>query len=709
MARIEPRRPIWLLSAALAATWAGACAHTRSPSPPEAKVMPHETEIHGEVRIDEYHWLRERGTPQVIAHLEAENRHTAGKMKHTEALQASLFEEMKGRIQETDSTVPVKHGGYYYYSRTVEGLQYPIHCRKKGSLETEEEILIDENELAEGHEYFQLAAYDPSPDHSLVAYSVDTSGSEKYALYVKDLTTGELLPDRLVDVTAGFEWAEDDQTLFYTRMDAAHRPDRLLRHRLGTDTKDDALVFHEPDESYYLYIGKTRSKKYLLLHLSSISSDEFHFLPADRPAGEFRMLQQRRKDLEYSVDHHGDYFYIVTNHQARNFRLVKAPVDNPDIEHWEEVIPHRPDTRLHDVDLFADHMVVSLREQGMTTIHIHDPASGSSHQVSFPEPVYTVWPGDNPEFDSRSVRIVYTSLTTPRSVYDYHVAEKRLELKKRQPVLGGYDPALYETSRVLALAPDGTRVPISLVHRKGLERNGSNPTYLAGYGSYGYPYDPTFSSNRLSLIDRGFVFAIAHVRGGGDLGRPWYEAGKLLAKKNTFSDFIACAERLIAEGYTSPERLAIAGGSAGGLLIGAVLNMRPDLFFAAVADVPFVDVINTMLDTSIPLTVTEFDEWGDPREKKYYDYMKSYSPYDNVTAQAYPHLLVLAGLNDPRVQYWEPAKWVARLRAKRTDNNLLLLKTNMDAGHAGASGRYDYLRELAFEYAFVLDRSGMAE
>ena len=669
--------------------------------------MPHETKLHGDLRIDPYYWLRERDNPAVLAHLKAENDHTRAQMKPTEALQQQLFEEMKGRIQETDLSVPVLDGTYYYYSRTQEGQQYPIHCRKHGSLEAPEEVLLDENELAKGYEYFDLAAFAPSPDHNLLAFAVDLSGDELHSLRFKNLKTGEYLPDELVQVAGDFEWAEDNRSLFYTKKDAAQRPNRLYRHKLGDSVDADPLVYQEDDESFFLFISKTRSRRFLLLHLSSITSDEFRILRADDPEGTFELMQVRKKNFEYDLDHHGEHFYIVTNYQAKNFRLMKTPQADPGLDNWEEVIPHRPEIKLDSVDMFADYMVLQLREQGMTTLHITALSDQTSHQIQFPELVYTAWLGDNPSFETKRLRLAYSSLVTPRTVYDYHIEEQRLELLKRTPVLGGYDSSAYSTERIHATAEDGTQIPISVVYKKGLVRDGKAPAYLVGYGAYGDPYDPIFSSIRLSLIDRGIVVAIAHVRGGSERGRPWYEAGKLKNKINTFKDFIACAQYLIAEGYTARTGLSISGGSAGGLLIGAVLNMQPDLFSAAVADVPFVDVINTMLDTSIPLTVTEFDEWGNPQKKEDYLTMKVYSPYDNVRAQAFPPLLVTAGLNDPRVQYWEPAKWVAKLRALKTDDNTLLLKINMDAGHAGASGRYDYLKEFAFEYAFVLSQLGI--
>jgi oligopeptidase B len=659
--------------------------------------------------MDNYHWLREREDPEVISYLEAENAYTKATMKHTEPLQEKLYQEIKGRIKETDLSVPAKDGDYYYYSRTFEGKQYRTYCRKKGSLEAEEEVLLDINELAEGYDYFRIGPMARSPDHQLLAYGVDTSGSEVYTIRVKDLTTGQLLPDEIRNAYYSLQWANDSRTLFYTTLDDAKRPYKLYRHVLGTDADEDVLVHHEKDNIYSVRLGKTRSKKYLMLYLRAMMTTEVRFLEADDPTGTFKIVHPREHGHEYNVSHHGDVFYIVTNDNAINFKLMRVPVVDPAKANWSEVIPHRPEVRLQYVSIFKDHMVVHEREGGLRRLRIRRLADGVEHYLDFPEPVYTVYGGTNLEFDTNLFRFQYSSLITPRSVFDYDMDARTRELKKQQEVLGGYDPADYESERLSAKAPDGKDVPISLVYRKGMKRDGSHPMLLYGYGSYGASMDVFFSSSRVSLLDRGFIFAIAHVRGGGDLGRPWYEDGKFLKKRNTFTDFIACAEHLIAEKYTSPERLAIMGGSAGGLLMGAVANMRPDLFKAVVAQVPFVDVVTTMLDDSVPLTTMEYQEWGDPNDKTYYDYMKSYSPYDNVEARGYPNILVTAGLNDPRVQYWEPAKWTAKLRAMKTDNNRLLLKTNMGAGHGGKSGRYERLRETAFEYAFILDTLGIRE
>ncbi|MBN2493176.1 MAG: S9 family peptidase [Deltaproteobacteria bacterium] len=671
--------------------------------------MPKKLAIHDDVRIDPYYWMRDRDSPELIAHLEAENAYTAMAMKPTQGLQSKLFLEFKARIQETDSSVPYRHGPYWYYSRTVEGLQYAIYCRKRGSIDAAEQVLLDVNELARGHEFFQLGVLAISPDHRLLAYGFDTSGDEIYTLRIKDLDSGELLDDALTGISGSAAWAADNRTLFYTVLDPAMRPHKLFRHRLGEAQSADRLIHHETDEAYHLDVFCSRSEAFVFLHLGSIDSDELRYLPADRPDEDFRVLLPRKPGLEYAAAHCGEHFYLLTNDQAVNFRVVRAPVRDPRRERWEEIIPHDPAVKLDAVDLFSDHMVISLRADGISGLRVRRLQDGATHDIRFPEAVHTVWLQDNTEFHTDRLRIAYESLVTPESIYDYAMDSRVLELKKRKPVLGGYRPEEYESDRIHATASDGTRIPISIVHRKGLQRDGRNPAWLTGYGAYGVSYDPTFSSSRLSLLDRGFVYAIAHVRGGGELGRPWYDAGKLHHKTRTFTDFIACAERLISEGYTSRQRMAISGGSAGGLLIGAVLNMRPDLFRVAVADVPFVDVLTTMLDPSIPLTVIEYREWGNPNDRRDYETIKSYSPYDNVRAQAYPDLLVLAGLNDPRVQYWEPSKWVARLRALKTGDGILLQRTNMGAGHMGASGRYDYLKEIAFECAFVLDRLGIKD
>ncbi len=678
-------------------------------TPPLAPRFPQVLEIHGDRRVDDYYGLRDRENPAVIDYLQAENAYTEAQMAVTAELQQQLYDEMLGRIQETDLSVPYRHGDYFYYGRTEAGKAYGILCRKRGSLEAAEEILLDENQLAEGEEFFDLGNYVVSPNHQLLAYSTDTDGSEHYRLVFKDLQAGTLFPEQIADVDS-VVWAQDNQTLFYTRLDAANRPFQLWRHDLGTDPAEDVLVYEEADEAFYLSVDVTRSDAYIVLSAESKITTEVRCLEAHQPTGEFQILCPRERGIEYSVVHHpGDpaeassnRFYIITNEQAINFKLMVTPVHAFEKAHWQTVIPHRPDVMLSGVSAFANHLVIYERQAGLPTIRVQTLSTGTDHKIDFPEPTYEVYAGFMPEFQTSTLRFTYSSLITPASVFDYDMETQTRELKKETPVLGGYDRTQYHSERLTAQAPDGTAVPISLVYRKGLEKNGQNPLFLVGYGSYGYPYPATFSSNRLALLDRGVVCAIAHIRGGGELGRQWYEDGKFLHKKNTFTDFIACAESLIAQGWTDQRHLVISGGSAGGLLMGAVLNLRPDLFQGAIAAVPFVDVVTTILDPDLPLSVMEWDEWGNPHEPDYYDYMKSYSPYDNVTAQDYPHLLVTAGLNDPRVSYWEPAKWTAKLRTLKTDHHLLLLKTNMDAGHGGASGRYERLKELAFEYAFLL-------
>jgi oligopeptidase B len=674
-------------------------------TPPVARLVPRVETLHGERRLDDYFWLRDRSDPAVVAYLEEENRYTAGVMQHTEGLQERLYQEMRGRIKETDLSVPERVDEYFYYSRTEAGGQYPIFCRRHGE-HGEEEILLDQNPLAAGHGYFRLGARAVSPDHRFLAYSVDTSGAEEFTLYIKDLATGQLFAENIVNTSHGVAWANDSRTVFYIVLDEAHRPCRLYRHLIGTNPSEDVLVYFEPDASFFMDISRTRSRAYLLLDIASHSTSEVRFVSADRPDDPFRIVQPRAPGIEYTVSHHGDRFFITTNDAAPNFRLVHAPVATPGRDHWSAVLPYRPEVKLDTTEAFREHLVVYERASGLRQIRVIDLVSADEHLISFPEPVYAVRAHDNPEFDTTLLRFTYTSLVTPNSVVDYDLAWRTWTVRKQTEVLGGYDPSLYRSERLFATAPDGTAVPISLVYRTPLALDGRRRLLLNGYGAYGLSYDPTFSSNSLSLLDRGFVVAIAHVRGGEEMGRAWYEGGRLLNKRNTFADFIAAAEYLIAAEYTSPDHLVISGGSAGGLLMGAVTNMRPELFRAVLAEVPFVDVVNTMLDASLPLTIIEYDEWGNPKDRAAYEYIRSYSPYDNVEAQDYPHMLVTAGLNDPRVAYWEPAKWTAKLRAKKTDENRLLLRTNMGAGHGGASGRYDYLREIAFKYAFLLDVLG---
>lgn len=688
-----------------------AAAGTAPLAPPAAAKKPRTFKNHGDVRVDDYYWLREKTNPEVIAYLEAENAYTEAQLAHTKALQETIYKEMLGRIKETDLSAPYRKGAYWYYTRTEEGKPYTIYCRKKGSLDAPEEVLLDGNALAQGQKYFRVGVFDVSDDHQMLAYSVDNTGAEQYTMYFKNLATGTLSSESIPDTYYSSAWAADNRTFFYTTIDAASRPYRMWRHTLGADPKSDALVYEEKDEMFFLSVGKTRSERFILCSLGSMKTTEIRYLDASNPTGELRPIAERRQDVEYSADHHGDSFFIATNDKAVNFRLMAAPVESPGEANWRELIPHREDATIEDVDCFQNHLVVSMREGGNPTLHVFrlsGDTPGESHAVRMPETAYDVNLTNNEEFDTALLRFSYTSLVTPRSVFDYDMNEKTRTLIKEQPVLGGYDKAAYITERIWATARDGKKVPVSLVYRKGLRMDGTAPCLLYAYGSYGSSSDPAFNSNNLSLLDRGFIYAIAHIRGGSEMGRTWYEDGRLRNKMNTFTDFISAAERLVRQKYTSPDRLAIYGGSAGGLLMGAVANMRPDLFKVVVASVPFVDVMNTMLDPTIPLTVTEWEQWGDPNKPDDYKYMKQYSPYDNVERKRYPNMLILAGLNDPRVAYWEPAKWTARLRAMKTDANLLLLKTNMGAGHGGASGRYERLKELALQNAFILDRLGLA-
>ena len=669
-------------------------------SPPRAKIVPKEITVHGDTRIDNYFWLRDRSDPDVIAYLEAENRYTEELMAPTKPMQEKLYQEILGRIQETDLSVPVQRDDYFYYTRTEEGKAYAIYCRKHGSLEAGEEVLLDANVLAEGQKYFRLGNFAVSPDHRLLAYSTDLEGDESHTIFVKVLATGELLPDRIANTYYTLEWANDNRTFFYTVLDETRRPYRVFRHELAGVS--DELVYQEDDARFALGLSKTRSRKFIFIDLGSPLTSEVRYLQADQPRGEFTIMLPRRQGVEYDASHHAEYFYVRTNDQAKNFRLMRTHVAAPSDQSWEEVIPARAATTIEGVDSFDDHLIVYERERGLEKICVRDSAGGFSHYVQFPDPVYTVGATGNAEYKTKLLRFHYSSLVTPVSVFDYNVETRARDLKKQYEVRGGYDGSQYSSERIFATAPDGAEVPISLVYRKGFERNGASPLLLYGYGSYGHSIDPGFSSDRLSLLDRGFVFAIAHIRGGAELGKQWHDQGKLLSKMNTFTDFIACAEHLITARYTSSDRLAMLGGSAGGLLVGAVLNMRPELFHAAIAKVPYVDTLNTSLDPTLPLTVAEYEEFGNPQEKQFYDYIKSYAPYENVSRREYPAMLVTAGLNDPRVSYWEPAKWVAKLRALKTGNNVLLLKTNMGSGHFGPSGRYESIKETAFDYAFLL-------
>jgi oligopeptidase B len=675
-------------------------------TPPVAAKHPVTSTLFADKRVDDYAWLREKENPAVIDYLKAENAYTYAVMKPLEGFRETLYKEMLSRIKETDESVPYLDHGYWYYQRDVEGMQYPIYCRRKGTMEAPEEIVLDVNELAKGHKFTSLGSYDVSPDSGKLAYSVDFTGYRQYTLQVKDLVTGKLLPDNAVRVTST-AWAADNKTLFYVQEDEVTKRSNHL-HRLTLGVAEQPLIYDESDEIYDISVGNTRSEAYIVLTSAAKDTSEVRVLDASAPGGEFRVVEPRKAGLEYYVDHHGDEFFIRANDKGANFRLVTAPVGSPGRANWKEVVAHRPRVMLEDVSLFQDFWVLVERDKGLIKLRITDFASGKSHYVDFDEPVYGAHLGVNPEYGTRQLRFIYESLATPRSWYDYDVARQTRKLLKRQPVLGKFDPKDYTSEALTAVAKDGTRIPISLVYKTSLRKKGPQPLLLYGYGSYGLTRDPWFSTARLSLLDRGMVFAIAGVRGGGDLGRTWYDDGKLLKKKNTFTDFIACAESLVRRRITSSSQLVIQGGSAGGLLTGAVSNMRPDLFKAVVAQVPFVDVMNTMLDASLPLTVGEYLEWGNPNEERSYKYMRSYSPYDNIRRKAYPAMLVETSLNDSQVGYWEAAKYVAKLRALKTDANPLLLKTIMEAGHGGASGRYDALKEVAFTYSFVLDQAGLA-
>ena len=674
-----------------------------SKAAPVARRDSHVRRIHGETLVDPYHWLSERDSPEVLEYLEAENRHTAAAMRHTEDLQSELFHEMLSRLLEDDITVPVRIDDYFYYSRTEKGSQYPIRCRKLGSLEAAEEVLLDLNELAADRPHLDLGVFQVSPDHRLLAYSLEADGSEAYSLRVLDLETREHLEAKIENTGTTLVWANDSQTFFYVVLDAAQRPYRAYRHVLGRSAAHDELVFDEADERFFVSLFAVRSRAYLGLRSESKSTTEIHVLEADRPTDGFRCLIERHQGVEVSIDHHSDYFYVLSNRDAVNFRLCRFPVAGAVPDSWQEIVGHRLDVELVSVDCFRKHLVLQIRRDGLRGISVLDLETDDRHRITFEEAVYTVAVRDNPEFDTEELRLAFSSPITPPSVLSYDMSARSLELLKRTTVLGGYDRRHYEVSRIHAETQDGVQVPISVLHARGIDLDGSHRCLLTAYGAYGISNEPRFVPSRLSLVDRGFVVAIAHVRGGGELGRPWYQDGKLLKKQNTFGDFIAAAEKLVEVGFTSTDRLAIRGGSAGGLLIGAVINQRPDLFAAAIADVPFVDLINTMLDPEIPLTVTEFEEWGDPRDAEFFHYMLAYSPYDQVVPQVYPCLLVTAGLKDPRVQYWEPAKWTAKLRTLDPGPRRLLLDVRMTSGHGGASGRYDSMREEAFRQAFLID------
>jgi oligopeptidase B len=675
---------------------------------PLAKILKKEITIHGHSRYDDYYWLNQREDPEVIAYLEAENAYTKAMMGHTDGFQEKLFREIVGRIKQTDISIPYLENGYYYYIRYEEGMEYPIYCRKKGNLEAPEEIMLDVNQMASGFAYFEVGSYQVSEDNQLLAYSVDTFSRRIYTIHFKDLGTGELFADKISNTSGSMVWANDNRTLFYSTKDDSLRSDKIWKYRLGDEEGQCKLVFDETDPAYNTYIHKSKSRKYLLIGSSSTLSDECRYLEADSPDGQFVVFQARTKGLEYNIEHYKDIFYVRTNDKAVNFRLMETPENETEIENWKEVIAHREDVLLEDFDVFNGFLAIQERKAGMKTLRIFN-GSDLDYYLDFDEQAYTVTLGDNAEMETEIVRYNYTSLTTPVSVYDFNTRTRQSELKKRQEVAGGYNPDEYFTERLEAIADDGARIPVSLVYRKGIVKDGKSPLLLYGYGSYGFSIDPCFSSVRLSLLDRGFIYAIAHIRGGQEMGRIWYEDGRFLKKMNTFTDFITCGEFLVENGYTGRDHLYAMGGSAGGLLMGTVINMRPDLFNGVVAAVPFVDVVTTMLDASIPLTTGEYDEWGNPEDPVYYSYMLSYSPYDNVKDANYPALIVTTGLHDSQVQYWEPAKWVAKLRVKKTGNRPLYLWTNMDYGHGGASGRFERYKETALEYAFLSDLEGIRE
>lgn len=694
------------------------------PPPPMAKKIPYNLTEHGDTRVDNYYWMRlsdeqknapeesrDQQTKDVLDYLNAENDYTKKVLAHTEEFQKKLFEEMKGRIKEDDQSVPVKDNGYWYYTKYVAGKDYAINCRKKDSMDNpQEEILIDGPAMAAGHDYWALGGIDITDDNQLMCYSEDVVSRRIYNASFKNIATGELMKDKLEGLAGSPVWAADNKTVFYVKKDPTTlREFQIWRHTLGTEQDKDVLVFQEDNEEFHCFVSRTKSKKYLVIGSHQTLSNEYRVLDASNPNGEFRVIQPRERDLEYSIDHYGDKFYITTNYQAKNFRLMECDENSTTKENWKEVIPHREDVLLEGIEIFKDFLVVDERKNGLTQLRIIKWSDHSEHYMEFQDPAYAAGVGANPDFNTDILRYGYSSMTTPASTYDYNMNSHERTLMKQQEVVGGHNPQDYQSERLYATAKDGTKVPVSLVYKKGTKLDGSAPLLLYAYGSYGATMDAGFSSTRLSLLNRGFVYAIAHIRGGQEMGRHWYEDGKLLKKKNTFTDFIDCADFLVAQKYTSKEKLFAMGGSAGGLLMGAVTNMRPDLWRGVVSAVPFVDVVTTMLDETIPLTTFEFDEWGNPKNKEYYDYMKSYSPYDNIEAKNYPNILVTSGYWDSQVQYWEPAKYVAKLREMKTDQNLLLFWCNMDAGHGGKSGRFEALKEVALEYVFMFDLLGIKE
>ena len=674
--------------------------------PPTAEKQSKELTEHGNTRIDNYYWLNQREDPKVIAYLEAENHYKDEVMANLTEIQDELYEEIKGRIKEKDASVPQLDNGYWYYNRYDVGQEYPVYCRKKGTLDAAEEVMLNVNELAKNYDYYNATGLEVSPGNKWLAYAEDTLSRRIYTIRFKNLETGETIEEIIPNTDGDVVWANDSKTVFYGIKDETLRVYKIFKHRLGTDASLDQEVFHEEDPTFDLGIGKSKSKKYIIMASWQTLSREYRYLDADTPDGEWKIIQPRERNLEYSADHAGGKWYIRTNLDAKNFRLMSAEEGKTTKENWKEVIPHRDDVFFQDFDLFKNYLVISERIDGIRKIRIKSWDGKLDQHIDFGEEAYVAAPSNNPEWNTDVVRISYQSLTTPPTVYDYNMATKDMKTMKEQEVLGGFNKSNYTAERIFATARDGVKVPVSIVYRKGFKKDGTQPLLLYAYGSYGYSIDPSFNAARLSLLDRGFAFAIAHIRGGQEMGRHWYEDGKLLKKKNTFTDYIDCGDYLVSQKYTDTGHLFAMGGSAGGLLMGAVVNMRPDLFKGVVAAVPFVDVVTTMLDESIPLTTFEWDEWGDPRKKEYYDYMLSYSPYDQVEAKDYPAMLVTTGLHDSQVQYWEPAKWVAKLREMKTDKNPLLLHTNMDAGHGGQSGRFRAYKETAMEFAFMLDLAG---
>ena len=677
---------------------------------PKAKKTPTELTVHGDTRIDNYYWLNNREAPDVIDYLNAENAYTKHMMRHTEAFQKTLFEEMKSRIKEDDTSVPYKLNGYWYLTKYKKGNDYPIYVRKKESLDAEEELLFDCNKMAKDHAYFNLGGISISPDNTLVAFSTDTVSRRQYTIQIKNLVTGEIYPDKILNTTGSATWANDNRTLFYAMKDPVTlRAHKIFKHKLFSNSKTDTEVYHELEESFNTFVYKSKSKKYIIIGSSSTLSSEYRFLDANTPDNEFKVIQKRTKNLEYSIAHYQDSFYIISNiDNSTNFKVCKTSEKATEKEHWQDVIPHRNNVLIEDIEIFKDYLVVNERENGLNKLRIMSWNGEEDYYLPFNSETYTTYIGNNPEFESNLLRYGFNSLTSPSSVIDYNFKTKESQIKKEQEVLGGtFNKDNYESKRIWATARDGVKIPISLVYRKGIKLDGKNPLLQYAYGSYGSTIDPSFSTIRLSLLDRGFIYAISHIRGGEYLGRDWYEKGKLLTKLNTFTDFIDCSKFLIQEKYTSNKHLYAYGGSAGGLLMGAIINMESDLYNGVLAAVPFVDVVTTMLDDTIPLTTGEYDEWGNPNDLDYYNYMKSYSPYDNVKTKAYPNMLVTTGLHDSQVQYWEPAKWVAKLRDLKTDSNKLLLHTDMESGHGGASGRFESLKEVALEYAFLLDLEGI--